>query len=166
MLGPLSFSWLPWRLPWHLSTAVALCKAVIQLHNAAFLAMTPTPVYWRVPSVPMADLQVERILPAPSRDHQRSSALTNPDLPCQQMFQGAPEDVLCTGDGNGAAVSWGVMGGSACGIAVQTLNVLKVGWPPPLCRPEGMLSSSTSASGLPADILKSVHVMLPNLPVR
>ena len=73
---------------------------------------------------------------------------------------------MCTGDGNGAAVSWEVIGGSACGIAVQTLNVLKVGWPPPLCQTEGMLSSSTSASGLPADTLKSVHVMLPKLPVR
>ena len=79
--------------------------------------------------------------------------------------------VLCTRDGDGAAVSWEVVGGSACGIAVQTLNVLQVGWPPrppptpPLCQIEGMLSSPTSASGLPADILKSVHVMLQNLPV-
>ena len=29
-----------------------------------------------------------------------------------------------------------------------------------------MLSSSTSASGLHVDILKSMHVMLPKLPIR
>ena len=73
------------------------------------------------------------------------------------------EDVFCTGDGTGSAVSWKVVGGSACDIAVQALNVLEVGRPPPLCQIERMLSSSTSASGLHVDILTSVHVLLPKL---
>ena len=58
------------------------------------------------------------------------------------------------------------MGGSACGIAVQALDILKVGRPPPLCQTERMLSSSTSVSGLHVDILESMHVMLTKLPVR
>ena len=65
------------------------------------------------------------------------------------------EDVLCTDDGNGAAVGCKVMGRSACSIAVQALNVLKVGRSLPLCQIERMLSSTTSASGLHIDILKS-----------
>lgn len=83
-----------------------------------------------------------------------------------KWFKERFEDVLCTGDGNGSAVSWKVLGGSACDIAVQVLNVLKVGRPFPLCQTQRMLSSSTSASGLHVDILKSVHVMLPKLQVR
>ena len=82
------------------------------------------------------------------------------------MFQGALEDVLCTGDGNGSAVGWKVMGGSACGIAVQALNARTVGRPPPLSQNERMLSLLTSFSGLHVDILKSVQVKLPRLPVR
>ena len=61
------------------------------------------------------------------------------------------------------------MGGSACGIASRApalLDVLKGGRPHLLCQTERMLSSSTSASGLHVDILKSVHVMLPKLPIR
>ena len=42
----------------------------------------------------------------------------------------------------------------------------KVGRPPPLCKTERMLSSSTSASGLHLDILKSVHVTLSKPSVR
>ena len=58
------------------------------------------------------------------------------------------------------------MGDSACGIAVQVLSVLKVGRQPPLSQTERMLSSSTSASGLHADLLTSLPVMLPKVPVR
>ena len=92
-------------------------KAVIKIHDAVSRHDTDTCVL--AYAVSLADLQVDRILSAPSQDYQCSSALTNTDLPCQQMFQGAPEDVLCTGDGNGAEVSWKVTGGSACGIAVR-----------------------------------------------
>ena len=87
---------------------------------------------------------------------------------CQdsKWFKERFEDVLCTGDGNGSAVSWKVLGGSACSRAVQALNVVKVGRPPLLCQTERMLSSSISASGLHVDLLKSVHEMLPILPIR
>ena len=73
---------------------------------------------------------------------------------------------MCTGDGNGAAISCKVMGGSACGIAVQVLDVFKVGRPPPLCQTEQMLSYFTSISDLQVELLKAVHVMLPKIPVR
>ena len=74
------------------------------------------------------------------------------------------EDFMPTGDvsdGNGAAISWKVAGSFACGIAVQTLEVVRVGRPPILHKFDHVLFCSTSASGLPT--LKSVDVMLPKV---
>ena len=67
------------------------CGSMQGCHQASIcsLARRDTDTCILAYATPMADLQVERILPAPSRDPQRSSALTYPDLPCQQMFQGA-----------------------------------------------------------------------------
>ena len=79
-----------------------------------------------------ADLQIERILPAPSDENQCLSTFKKPDGLARKGYKNRFEGVLCTGDGYGAAVSWKVMGGSACGIALQALKVLKVGGPPPL----------------------------------
>ena len=142
---------------------MAQCKAVIKRHDAASLAMTQIPLYWRM----LCQWQICK-----SREYFQhpvetiSAHLLWHILICHasKCLKERFEDVLCTGDGNGAAASWKVKGGSACGI-VQAFNILKVGGPLPLCQTERMLSSSTLASGLHVDILRYVPVTLHKVPV-
>ena len=60
----------------------------------------------------------EKTLPAPSKDNQRSCALTEPELPCQlgKGYKERFEFFFCTGDGSDAADCWKVVGGFACGF--------------------------------------------------
>ena len=60
---------------------------------------------WQVSPMSRADLQAGRILPAPSKHNQRSPAFTEPELQKERF-----EDFLRTGDANGAAVSWKMVG--------------------------------------------------------
>ena len=67
--------------PQHLNMTVARCKAVIKLHDA--VSRHDTGTCTRAYAMSRADLQLETIFPAPSKNNQRSSALTDPDLPCR-----------------------------------------------------------------------------------
>lgn len=117
--------------------------------------------------VSRVDQQVERILPALSKCNQDSSASTELEWPCQlcRGYKDRFEDVKrlhCNTAREPPAIfqlaaaplpspvhntssSWKMVGGFACGGAVQSL---KVGKPPPLCHAEHMLSFSTSAIGV------------------